>query len=246
LIEHPAVPWAAIGRRVDRHPTTVAREVEGHGGRHKYRPATAVYARVLDMKATGCLRMRRPRRRSRQARHANTRPALANIAARPATVGDRSEVGHWEADQIVGAHNRSSMLWLTERVMRFSIPVTLPEGHTAAAMAAGLVEGLDQIPDGLLASITFDQGSEWANWSEIAEGYGIDCWFCDSHSPWQRGQIENLTANGAGGSRVAPTSRSSHPRMLKTPPTSSTANADAHSATEAPPPSTLQPPSSDR
>jgi len=153
---------------------------------------SAVYARVLDVKPTDCLRMRRPRRRHRQARHANTRPALPNIAARPSTVGDRTELGHWEADQIIGAHNRSSMLWLTERVTRFSIPVTMPEGYTADAVLAGLVEGLDQIPDHLLRSITFDQGSEWANWPTIAEHYEIDCWFCDPHSPWQRGQIENL------------------------------------------------------
>jgi len=153
---------------------------------------TAVYTRTLDVKTTDCLRMRRPRRRSRQARRANIRPALANIALRPAAVNDRDEVGHWEADQIIGAHNRSSMLWLTERVTRFSIPVTMPDGYNADAMLAGLVEGLDQIPDGLLASITFDQGSEWANWPTIAKHYGIDCWFCDPHSPSQRGQIENL------------------------------------------------------
>ncbi len=252
LIENPTVSWAYIARQVDRHPTTIARDVVANGGRRRYRPSladraataarkrprervlaragplrdrvtdqlrdgrspmaiwadlvaedvaervcvetiyTAVYTRTLEVKATDCLRMRRPRRRSRQSRHANVRPALPNISLRPATVEDRSEVGHWEADQIIGAHNRSSMLWLTERVTRFSIPVTMPEGYTADAMLAGLVEGLDQIPEHLLASITFDQGSEWANWPTIAATYGIDCWFCDPHSPWQRGQIENL------------------------------------------------------
>jgi IS30 family transposase len=252
LIEDPAVPWAVIARRVGRHPTTIAREVDAGGGRCAYRPAvaerraeacrrrarprrleahgelrdrvtaelkagrspvaiwadlaaddvsglpcvetiySAVYAGVLEVKATECLRMRRPRRRGRQARHASTRPALPNIAARPETVNDRSELGHWEADQIIGAHNRSSMLWLTERVTRFSIPVTMPEGYSAEAMVGGLVEGLDRIPGHLLRSITFDQGSEWAHWPTIAELYGIDCWFCDPHSPWQRGQIENL------------------------------------------------------
>ena len=153
---------------------------------------SAVYAGVLEVKATDCLRSRRPRRRARQTRHASTRPALPNISARPAAVDDRSELGLWEGDQIIGAHNRSSMLWLTERVTRYSIPVTMPEGYSAQAMVAGLVEGLDQIPAHLLRSITFDQGSEWANWREIAAGYGIDCWFCDPRSPWQRGQIENL------------------------------------------------------
>ena len=152
----------------------------------------AVYAGALDVKASDCLRMRRRRRRSRQARHVSVRPALPNIGLRPSAVNERLEFGHWEADQIIGARNRSSMLWLTERVTRFSIPVTMPEGYAAPAMVAGLVEGLDQIPAHLLRSITFDQGSEWANWAQIADGYGIDCWFCDPHSPWQRGQVENL------------------------------------------------------
>jgi len=102
------------------------------------------------------------------------------------------ELGHWEADQIIGANNRSSMLWFTERVTRYSIGVTMPCGYGRDAMEAGLVFGLDQIPSHLLRSVTFDQGSEWACWETIAAGYGIDIRFCDPHAPWQRGQIENL------------------------------------------------------
>jgi len=152
----------------------------------------SVYAGVLDVKATDCLRSRRPRRRTRQARHANKRPGLANISNRPARVDGRREVGHWEADQIIGARNRSSMLWLTERVTRFSIPVTMPNGYSAEDTLAGLVEGCGRIPSHLLKSITFDQGSEWAQWELLAGEYGIEVWFCDPHSPWQRGQVENL------------------------------------------------------
>ena len=77
-------------------------------------------------------------------------------------------------------------------VTRYSILVTMPEGYTADAMVAGLTDGLDRIPAHLLRSITFDQGSEWANWETIADSYNIDVWFCDPHSPWQRGQVENL------------------------------------------------------
>jgi len=84
------------------------------------------------------------------------------------------------------------MLWLTERVTRYSIPLPLPEGYAGDAMLAGLVEGLDRIPSHLLRSITFDQGSEWGCWETTASTYGIDVWFCDPHSPWQRGQVENL------------------------------------------------------
>ena len=252
LILDRGVSWAAVGRRVDRHPTTIAREVNAGGGRDGYRPAVAdqraaaslgrprgcrlnvpgmlrdrvtaelrlgrspvaiwadlvvddiddivcvetiyaaVYAGVLDVKAAACLRMRRPRRRSRRFRNPSTSPALPNINTRPDTVNDRSELGHWEADQIIGKANGSSMLWLTERVTRYSIPVTMPCGYTADAVLAGLVEALEQIPTHMLRSITFDQGSEWAHWATIAATYSIDCWFCEPHSPWQRGQIENL------------------------------------------------------
>ena len=84
------------------------------------------------------------------------------------------------------------MIWLTERQSRYLIPVTMPDGYTADAALAGLIEGFDTIPDRLRRSVTFDQGPEWANWSTLAAHYSIDVWFCDPHSPWQRGQIENL------------------------------------------------------
>jgi transposase, IS30 family len=153
---------------------------------------TAVYDGTLDVKARECLRMRRPRRRSRTTRNPSNRPALPNIRDRPAAVNDRTEPGHWEIDQIIGAHNRSSMIWLTERVTRYSIPITMPCGYAAVDVLAGLVEACQQIPSHLLRSMSFDQGSEWAEWETIADSYGIDCWFCEPHSPWQRGQIENL------------------------------------------------------
>jgi len=57
---------------------------------------------------------------------------------------------------------------------------------------AGLVEACEQIPPHLRKSFSFDQGSEWAEWEHLVATYGIDCWFCEPHSPWQRGQIENL------------------------------------------------------
>jgi len=250
LFEDREASWAEIGRRVCRHPTTVAREVTGRGGRSGYRPAvaqhaavrarrrprlsilavpsgirdrvagelkqgrspvaiwadlvaenqprvcvetiyTAVYDGRLGVKPAECLRTRRRRRRHRQERCANKRPGLPNISVRPAAVNDRSEAGHWEADHIIGANNASAMLWLTERQTRYAIGVTMPCGYSADHALAGLVEACEQIPTHLLKSVTFDQGSEWARWQTLAATYQIDAWFCDPHSPWQRGQIEN-------------------------------------------------------
>lgn len=151
----------------------------------------AVYAGVLELLPTTCLRTRRPRRRGHQSRHKAARAGgRPNISSRPATVEDRSEVGHWEIDQVIGKGNRSSMLWLTERVTRKAIPVTMPEGYAGEAMLAGLICGLDSVPPHLLRSVTFDLGSEWSCWQSIASTYAIDVWFCDPHSPWQRGQVE--------------------------------------------------------
>lgn len=151
----------------------------------------AVYTGVLGVRATACLRTRRPRRRNRQARHPNKRAGLPNITHRPEQVAERIEVGHWEIGQIIGARNRSSLSTFTERVTRYAMAITMPEGSTAPATLAGLVEGFERIPTGLLRSVTFDQGSEWAEREAIAAAYDIDVWFCDPHSPWQRGQIEN-------------------------------------------------------
>jgi IS30 family transposase len=122
----------------------------------------AVFAGAFDVKPTECLRSRRPRRRSRKSRQHSHRPALPNIRSRPDTVNDRTEAGHWEADQIIGWRNQSSLLTLTERVTRYAIGVTMPDGYSADAMLAGLADGLDRIPAHLLRSVTFDQGSEWA------------------------------------------------------------------------------------
>lgn len=152
----------------------------------------SIYGGVLDVSARECLRMRRPRRRSRQTRHASQRPALPNIGGRPAAVNDRAEPGHWEADHIIGRANQSALMCLTERVSRYSLLITMPNGYAAADALAGLVEGLERIPAHLRRSITFDQGSEWANWPDLVDTYGLDAWFCDPHSPWQRGQVENL------------------------------------------------------
>jgi IS30 family transposase len=81
---------------------------------------------------------------------------------------------------------------MTERVTRFSLLITMPDGYGSSAALAGLVEGLEQIPAHLRKSITFDQGTEWAKWATLEATYNLKAWFCDPHSPWQRGQVENI------------------------------------------------------
>lgn len=114
---------------------------------------TAVYAGALDVRARDCLRMRRPRRRSRQARHPSQRPALPNIAGRPCVVDDRAEPGHWEADHLIGRANRSTLMCLTERVSRYSLLITMPNGYAAADALGGLVEGLELVCESLRVAV---------------------------------------------------------------------------------------------
>ncbi len=151
-----------------------------------------VYGGILDVKAPECLRSRRPRRRPRQARHqAHNKADWPSITGRPAEIGDRSEAGHWEADLIIGAHNRSAMLWLAERVTRYAIGVAMPNGYNAANTLTALIEALEHVPAHLARSVTFDRGSEWSDWKPFAGYHDLNVWFCEPHSPWQRGQIEN-------------------------------------------------------
>ena len=151
----------------------------------------AVYGGVFDIKAKDCLRRRRVRRRGRQVRHENRRAGLPNIGSRPAIVNDRGEVGHFEMDLIIGQANKSAMLVALERATRYSALVTLPEGYCSEMVLAAMVELFEQVPAGVRRSVTFDQGSEWADWETLVATFGIDVWFCEPHSPWQRGAVEN-------------------------------------------------------
>jgi hypothetical protein len=126
------------------------------------------------------------------------------------------------------------MIWLTERVSRYAIPITMPCGNAAVVMLTGLVEACEQIPSHLLRSLLFDQGSEWAEWETIAVSYRIDCWFCEPHSPCNAARSRTSTARSGSGSHAAPTSPPSPQSTPLTPPRSSTDNAAAHSTTRPP------------
>lgn len=155
----------------------------------------AAYAGVLEVRPRECLRRRRAKRRGRQARHESKRPGLPNIESRPARVNDRSELGHWEGDLVIGAGNRSAVLTLIERTTRYGRLVDLPEGYGAEAVLAALVEAFDVVPEHLRRSLTFDQGSEWAHWQAVAGAFSMEVWFCNPHSPWERGAIENFNGH---------------------------------------------------
>ena len=120
-------------------------------------------------------------------------PNMTSIALRPPEVAARIVPGHWEGDLIKGAFNRSSVGTLVERISRYVMLVKL-DGNSAEDVLAGFKRRLQSIPASLRKTMTYDQGSEMALHETLAADLKIDIFFCDPHSPWQRGSNEN--ANG--------------------------------------------------
>lgn len=113
------------------------------------------------------------------------------ISDRPAEANDRAVPGHWEGDLILGTGCGSAIGTLVERSTRFTILLHLPADHTAETVAAAMIEAMSELPAHLRRSITWDRGSEMANWRDIKLALQAPVYFCDPHSPWQRGSNEN-------------------------------------------------------
>jgi len=116
---------------------------------------------------------------------------MINISERPAEADDRAMPGHWEGDLILGAHGESAIGVLVERTTGFVVLLHLPNDHTAATLAEAITAKIPEIPEILRRSLTWDQGKEMALHTQITEATGLPIYFCDPHTPWQRGTSEN-------------------------------------------------------
>jgi IS30 family transposase len=110
---------------------------------------------------------------------------------RPAAVADRLELGHWEGDLIIGRMSGSAIGTLVERVTRYVMLVHLPDGYKAPHTRDALIRQFAELPAALRRSVTWDQGREMSMHEQTAAGTGLDIYFCEPHSPWQRGTNEN-------------------------------------------------------
>lgn len=248
----------SIARRLDRHASTVCREVMASGGKASYRPLEAhrrAHQRARRPKATKlvtnpalcarvvadledlfspqqiarrlraefpgdqnmqishetiyksiyvqgrgelrrelarCLRTGRARRIPHG--RVNNRRRLKDmvmISERPAEVDDRAVPGHWEGDLLLGKDGKNAIGTLVERATRYVMLFSLPKGRSAEEVRVAMTEVIQTLPASLRRTLTWDQGRELAEHKRFSIDTGVQVFFCDPHSPWQRGSNEN-------------------------------------------------------
>jgi IS30 family transposase len=149
---------------------------------------------ALRKELASCLRtgraQRRPHMRTEQSGAGRLRNPIL-ISERPPEVEDRAVPGHWEGDLIIGKGARSAIGTLVERTSRYVMLLHLPHGRTAEDVRAALTKQVSKLPAELRRTLTWDQGKEMAEHVRFTTDTNMQVFFCDPHSPWQRGSGEN-------------------------------------------------------
>ena len=149
---------------------------------------------ALRKELTACLRTGRTQRRPHMRIERSGAGRLQNmilISDRPPEIEDRAIPGHWEGDLIIGKGGRSAIGTLVERSSRYVVLLHLPHGRTAEDVRAALTKQVSKLPAELRRTLTWDQGKEMASHVRFSTDTNMVVYFCDPHSPWQRGSNEN-------------------------------------------------------
>lgn len=148
---------------------------------------------ALRHELTRCLRTRRAIRRPVAKRAPTGKGQIREpvmISQRPAEAEDRAVPGHWEGDLLMGKR-QTAIGTLVERATRYVMLFGLPDGNTAESVRTALAETIQRLPEHLWRSLTWDQGKEMAEHARFTIDTGVQIYFCDPKSPWQRGSNEN-------------------------------------------------------
>ena len=212
LARRPKVPWTEVRpwlwdhvqarlRTTQCSPQQIARRLRrDHPDEPQWWVSHEAIYRAIFVQAKGtlrkelaaCLRSGRAKRQP-QGRHVASGSKIIdmiNISQRPPEANDRAIPGHWEGDLIVGANAGSFVATVVERSTRYGMLIKV-DNKTAPHVAARIAEHIGQLPAQLARSLTWDQGSELAHHHSFTIATGIPVYFCDPHSPWQRGTNEN-------------------------------------------------------
>ena len=149
---------------------------------------------ALRKELTACLRTGRAQRRPQLRTEQSGAGRLQNmvlISERPPEVEDRAVPGHWEGDLIIGKGGYSAIGTLVERSSRYVVLLHLPHGRSAEDVRAALTRQVSKLPAELRRTLTWDQGNEMAEHIRFSTDTNMEVYFCDPHSPWQRGSNEN-------------------------------------------------------
>jgi transposase, IS30 family len=194
-----------VGQKLELRwsPQQVSARLEAEfPGRPEMRVSTETIYQSLYVQGRGALRrelaaslrsgraIRRPRRAAGRDGRGKI-PGMVSISERPAEAADRAVPGHWEGDLVIGRAGKTAVGTLVERATRFVMLVPLPDGKGPDAFAGAVVPVIGGLPAALRRSLTWDQGTEMTRHREIAVAAGVEVYFADPHSPWQRGSNEN-------------------------------------------------------